>query len=130
MTGKFETKEEILKWKYRGKIGAKSENTFKKKEKKKNSEDTDGENTLHILENGEEDMEVKEFLGGLTMIKISAEDNFFSSFLKLPGCIPIDVRVCLKKRYPHSEVEKEGSLKFFLQKCGLDAKADMPYDKM
>ncbi|PKK57795.1 DNA/RNA polymerase [Rhizophagus irregularis] len=130
MTGKFETKEEILKWKYRGKIGAKSENTFKKKERKKNSVNTDSENTLHILENGEEDTEVKEFLGGLTMIKISAEDNFFFSFLKLPGCVPIDVRVCLKKRYPHSEVEKEGSLKFFLQKCGLDAKADMPYDKM
>ncbi|RIA82420.1 hypothetical protein C1645_835403 [Glomus cerebriforme] len=130
MTGKFETKEEILKWKYRGKIGAKSKNTFKKKEKKKNRENTDSENTLHILENGEEDTEVKEFLGGPIMIKISAEDNFFSSFLKLPGCVPIDVRVCLKKRYPHSEVEKEGSLKFFLQKCGLDTKADMPYDKM
>ena len=130
MTGKFETKEEILKWKYRGKIGAKSENTFKKKERKKNSVNTDSENTLHILENGEEDTEVKEFLGGPTMIKISAEDNFFFSFLKLPGCVPIDVRVCLKKRYPRSEVEKEGSLKFFLQKCGLDSKADMPYDKM
>ncbi|POG82469.1 hypothetical protein GLOIN_2v1469774 [Rhizophagus irregularis DAOM 181602=DAOM 197198] len=130
MTGKFETKEEIIKWKYRGKIGAKSENTFKKKEKKKNSEDRDSENTLHILENGEEDTEVKEFLGGPIKIKISAEDNFFSSFLKLPGCVPIDVRVCLKKRYPRSEVEKEGSLKFFLQKCGLDAKVDMPYNKM
>ncbi|PKY59825.1 ribonuclease H-like protein [Rhizophagus irregularis] len=115
----------ILEW-----IEAKSENTFKKKEKKKNSEDTDGENTFHILKNGEEDTEVKEFLGGPTMIKISAEDNFFSSFFKLPGCVPIDVRVCLKKRYPHSEVEKEGSLKFFLQKCGLNAKVDMPYDKM
>ncbi|CAI2197754.1 8341_t:CDS:2, partial [Funneliformis geosporum] len=31
MTGKFETKEEILKWKYHGKIGAKSENDFVKK---------------------------------------------------------------------------------------------------
>ena len=36
MTGKFETKEEILKWKYREKIEAKSENDFKKKGKKKN----------------------------------------------------------------------------------------------
>ncbi|RGB29400.1 hypothetical protein C1646_766634, partial [Rhizophagus diaphanus] len=102
----------------------------KKKERKKNSVNTDSENTFHILENGEEDMKVKEFLGGLTMIKISAEDNFFFSFLKLPECVPIDVRVCLKKRYSHSEVEKEGSLKFFLQKCGLDAKVNMPYDKM
>ncbi|RIA82550.1 hypothetical protein C1645_835203 [Glomus cerebriforme] len=117
----------ILEW---IKIGAKSENTFKKKKKKKNSENTDSENTLHILENGEEDTEVKEFLGGPIMIKISAENNFFFSFLKLPECVPIDVRVCLKKHYSHSEVKKEGSLKFFLQKCGLDAKADMPYDKI
>ncbi|CAI2195258.1 8661_t:CDS:2, partial [Funneliformis geosporum] len=42
--------------------------------------------------------------------KINAEDYFTSSFLKLP-------------------VEKKGSLKFFLQKFGLDSKADMPYDK-
>ncbi|PKY34642.1 ribonuclease H-like protein [Rhizophagus irregularis] len=130
MTGSFKSSEKIIKWNYRGKIGAKSENTFKKKGKKKNNENTDSENTLHILENGEEDTEVKEFLGGPIKIKISAEDNFFSSFLKLPGCVPIDVRVCLKKRYSRSEVEKEGSLKFFLQKCGLDAKADMPYDKL
>ncbi|GBC13605.2 DNA polymerase family B-domain-containing protein [Rhizophagus irregularis DAOM 181602=DAOM 197198] len=130
MTGSFKLSEEIIKWNYHGKIGAKSENTFKKKGKKKNNENTDSENTLHILENGEEDTEVKEFLGGPIKIKISAEDNFFSSFLKLPGCVPIDVRVCLKKRYSRSEVEKEGSLKFFLQKCSLDAKADMPYDKM
>ena len=130
MTGKFETKEEILKWKYREKIGAKSENTFKKKEKKKNSEDTDGENTLHILENGEEDMEVKEFLSGPIKIKISVEDNFFSSFLKPLECVPIDVRVCLKKHYSRSEVKKEGSLKFFLQKCSLDTKADMPYNEL
>ncbi|GBC36227.2 DNA polymerase family B-domain-containing protein [Rhizophagus irregularis DAOM 181602=DAOM 197198] len=110
MTGSFKSSEEIIKWNYRGKIGAKSENTFKKKGKKKNNENTDSENTLHILENGEEDTEVKEFLGGPIKIKISAEDNFFSSFLKLPGCVPIDVRVCLKKRYPRFEVEKEGSL--------------------
>jgi len=43
MTGKFETKEEILKWKYRGKIGAKSENNFMMKGKKK---DTDEEGTI------------------------------------------------------------------------------------
>ncbi|CAI2197605.1 10000_t:CDS:2, partial [Funneliformis geosporum] len=33
--GKFEIKEEILKWKYKGKIGAKSEIVFKKKGKKR-----------------------------------------------------------------------------------------------
>ncbi|CAG8795074.1 22448_t:CDS:1, partial [Gigaspora rosea] len=56
--------------------------------------------------------------------------DFTFSFFKLPGCVPIDVRVCLKKRFPHSEVEKEGSLKFFLEKRGLVSKANMPYDKM
>ena len=39
MIGKFETKEEIIKWKYREKIGAKSENNFKKKDKKRNSDE-------------------------------------------------------------------------------------------
>ncbi|CAI2192090.1 11540_t:CDS:2, partial [Funneliformis geosporum] len=108
MTGKFETKEKILKWKYREKIGAKSENDFVKK------------HPVKAPEEGEEDLEEKEYMGSPIRIKISVEDYFTSSFLKLPGCIPIDVQVCLKKRFPHSEVEKEGSLKFFLQKFGLD----------
>ncbi|CAI2199810.1 11422_t:CDS:2, partial [Funneliformis geosporum] len=43
MTGKFEIKEEILKWKYRRKIGENSENNFKIKGKKK---DTDEEGTI------------------------------------------------------------------------------------
>ncbi|PKY35936.1 hypothetical protein RhiirB3_457557 [Rhizophagus irregularis] len=68
MTGSFKLSEEIIKWNYHGKIGAKSENTFKKKGKKKNNENTDSENTLHILENGEEDTEVKEFLGEVASI--------------------------------------------------------------
>ncbi|CAI2196264.1 16611_t:CDS:2, partial [Funneliformis geosporum] len=123
MTGKFEIKEEILKWKYRGKIGVKSENNFMMKGKKK---DTDEDRT--IWESGEEVEEKKDYMGAIK-IKITAEEDFFSSFLKLPGCVPIDVQVCLKKRYSHSEVEKEGSLKFFLKKCGLNTKADMPYDE-
>ena len=73
--------------------------------------------------------EKKDFIGAIK-IKIIVKENFFSSFLKLLGCVPIDVRVCLKKRFPSSEVEKGSSLKFFLQKCGLDTKADMPYDKI
>src|SRR6266496_3139079 len=119
MTGKFETNAEIIKWKYRGKIGVKSENTFKAK------------NTItKPPEEGEKDLEEKEYMGSRIKIKITAEENFFSNFLKLLGCVPIDVRVCLKKRFPYFEVEKGGSLKFFLQKCDLDTKADMPYDKM
>ncbi|PKK58421.1 hypothetical protein RhiirC2_720530 [Rhizophagus irregularis] len=123
MTGKFETKEEILKWKYRGKIGAKSENNFKKG-KKKNTDEAET-----IWESDEEVEEEKDFMEAIK-IKITAEENFFSSFLKLPGCVPIDIRVCLKKHFLKAEVEKEGSLKFFLKKGGLDAKADMPYDEM
>ncbi|CAI2198329.1 18753_t:CDS:1, partial [Funneliformis geosporum] len=78
----------------------------------------------------EKDLEEKEYMSGSIKIKINAEKDFTSSFLKLPGCVLIDVRVCLKKCFPHSEVEKEGSLKYFLQKCDLDSKADMPYNKM
>ena len=112
MTGKFETKEEIIKWKYRGKIGAKSENVFKRKGKNTNEEGT-------VWGSGEEVEEEKEYLGGPIKIKITAEDDFYSSFLKPPGCVPIDVRVYLKKHFPKAEVEKEGSLKFFLKSVVL-----------
>ncbi|CAI2200279.1 6042_t:CDS:2, partial [Funneliformis geosporum] len=110
--------------KYRGKIEVKSENNFIMKGKKK---DTDEEGI--IWGSGEEVEEKKDYMG-VIKIKITAEEDFFFSFLKLPGCVPIDVQVCLKKCYPCSEVEKKGSLKFFLKKCGLDTKADMPYDEM
>ena len=114
MTGKFETKEDILKWKYREKIGAKSENVFKKKEK-----NTDEKRIIWELD--EKVKKEKDFMGAIK-IKISAEEDFTSSFLKLPSCILIDIWVCLKKCYFCSEVKKEGSLKFFLQKCGLNSK--------
>ncbi|RGB22170.1 hypothetical protein C1646_678030, partial [Rhizophagus diaphanus] len=78
MTGKFERKEEIIKWKYRGKIGAKSENDYIKKYPVKTPEKG-------------EDPEEKEYMGGPIKIKISAEEDFTSSFLELPGCVPIDV---------------------------------------
>ncbi|CAI2185525.1 16509_t:CDS:2, partial [Funneliformis geosporum] len=84
MTGKFEIKEEIIKWKYHEKIEAKSENALRQ--------------------------------------------SLLSSLLR--KLHTDDIWVCLKKCFPHSEVEKEGSLKYFLQKCNLDSKADMPYDKM
>ncbi|CAI2195552.1 19507_t:CDS:2, partial [Funneliformis geosporum] len=92
MTEKFKTKEEIIKWKYCGKIGAKSENNFMKKY------------PVKAFEKSEEDPEEKEYMGGPIKIKISVEDDFTSSFLKLPDCVSID--------------------------CDLDSKADMPYKKM
>ncbi|CAI2186451.1 506_t:CDS:2, partial [Funneliformis geosporum] len=73
----FETASDDLysfhhKWKYRGKIGAKSENDFVKKY------------PVKALEEGEENPEEKEYMGGPIKIKISTEDDFTSSLLKLP----------------------------------------------
>ena len=63
-------------------------------------------------------------------IKISAEETFLSSFLRVPGCVPIDVRVCFKKLFPKSETPAAGSLKFYLEVSGLKGKADMPIGRM
>jgi DNA polymerase elongation subunit (family B) len=63
-------------------------------------------------------------------IKITAEEQFTSSYLKVPGAVPIDARVCFKKLYPKSETPKAGSLKFYLEICGLPSKADMPIKRM
>ncbi|RHZ74787.1 hypothetical protein Glove_219g179 [Diversispora epigaea] len=114
MTGNFKPKEEILKWNYCGKIGAKSENNFQKKGEEEDAIDTEEEDE-------------KEYMGGPIKVKLTAGDYFTSTVLKLPGCIPIDVRVCFKKLYPRSE---KSSLKFFLEESGLDSKADMPHENM
>jgi DNA polymerase elongation subunit (family B) len=63
-------------------------------------------------------------------VKITAEEIFYSSYLKVPGCVPIDVRVCYKKLFPKSETPKAGSLKFYLEVSGLAGKADMPVKRM
>ena len=64
-------------------------------------------------------------------IKITADENFLSSYLKVPGCVPIDTRVCFKKLYPKSETPKAGgSLKFYLKISDLPSKADMPIKRM
>ena len=63
-------------------------------------------------------------------IKISAEETFLSSYLRVPGCVPIDVRVSFKKLFPKSETPAAGSLKFYLQVSGLPGKADMPIGRM
>ena len=63
-------------------------------------------------------------------IKIAADETILCSFLKVPGCVPIDVRVCLKKRFPKSEVTRASSLKFYLEMSGLESKADLPIKQM
>ncbi|CAI2181959.1 4299_t:CDS:2, partial [Funneliformis geosporum] len=75
-------------------LRAKSKNAFKAKV------------AIKPPEESEKDLEEKEYISGPIKIKISTEENFTSSFLKLPGCVLIDVW------------------------CSLDSKADMPYNKM
>ncbi len=63
-------------------------------------------------------------------VKISPEDVAYSTYLKVPGFVPLDVRVCFRKLFPKSEVTKGSSLKFYLSVCGLPGKADMPIARM
>ncbi|POG66681.1 hypothetical protein GLOIN_2v1482190 [Rhizophagus irregularis DAOM 181602=DAOM 197198] len=50
-------------------------------------------------------------------IKINPSLTFESSFLKLPGCVLIDVRASFMQLHPRYE---KTSLKYFLEKYGLD----------
>ena len=84
---------------------------------------------LSMKENTEEDVK-EEFRRDSVFIKVSLEDIFKSSFLKIPECVPIDVCACFKRLYSRSEVEKESSLKFYLKLCGLKSKADMPFNRL
>src|SRR5438128_12391927 len=60
-------------------------------------------------------------------IKMPNDAKFYSKYLKIPGCIPIDVRACFKKLYQKSEAS---SLRYYLEKCGLGSKVDMPISTM
>jgi hypothetical protein len=53
--------------------------------------------------------------------------SFESSFLKLSGCVPIDVCACLLQLFSRSE---KRSLKYFLEECGLDSKANLSISKL
>ncbi|RIB15913.1 hypothetical protein C2G38_2191375 [Gigaspora rosea] len=70
--------------------------------------------------------EIKKWKCRKSEIKIS-DEKFYSNYLKIPEYIPIDVRVCFKKLYLKSEAS---SLKYYLEKCGLSSKADMPITTM
>ncbi|CAI2196941.1 6053_t:CDS:2, partial [Funneliformis geosporum] len=48
--------------------------------------------TVEALGYGKEDLKEKEYLGEPIMIKITVEENFTSSFLKLSDCVLIDVQ--------------------------------------
>ena len=60
-------------------------------------------------------------------VKINAEKRHAVSYLKMPGCVPIDTRVAYMRLYPKAE---KSSLKYFLNRVGLGGKADMPYTRM
>ena len=77
-----ETSEDIIQWNYYGRLG----------------EVTTSDETLSVKENTEEDVE-EEFRRDSVFIKVSPEDIFKSSFLKIPGCVPINVCACFKRLY-------------------------------
>ena len=85
--------------------------------------------TLSVKENTEEDVK-EEFRRDSIFIKVSPEDIFKPSFLKIPGCVHIDVRAYFKRLYLRLEVEKKSSLKFYLKLCGLESKADMHFNRL
>ncbi|GES87702.1 DNA polymerase family B-domain-containing protein [Rhizophagus clarus] len=75
-----------------------------------------------------EDRGPKKALGRESVnIKINPSLTFESSFLKLLRCVPIDV--CTSFLQLHLRSEK-WLLRYFLEKYGLDGKADMPMSKL
>lgn len=63
-------------------------------------------------------------------VKISAEESALATYLKVPGCVPVDVRIMFRQLFPKAEVGKGSSLNFYLKACNLSSKADMPYKRM
>src|SRR5215204_5438533 len=133
MSGNFKSSEDIQKWNYYGKIGVKSKNTFRDKKSDINLgplavddlavDDLIVDNLAVVdLVSEEEDHSVQPI-----KIKISSDEDFESTFLKIPGCVPIDVRAYFRKLFPRSE---KSSLKYYLKLCKLESKADMPFNEM
>jgi len=63
-------------------------------------------------------------------IKINAEKDMYSTIMKFPGIIDVDIMIVFMQLYPTMEVNRKHSLNFFLGKNGLPSKEDMPYKKM
>src|SRR5215213_8962860 len=125
MSGNFKTSEDIQ---ICGEMGVKSENTFWGEKSDINLgslavDDLIVDNLAVVDLNSEEE----EYSAQPIKIKISSDEDFESTFLKIPGCVPIDVRACFRKLFPHSE---KSSLKYYLKLCKLESKADMPFNEM
>ena len=56
------------------------------------------------------------------MIKVN-NGNFYSKYLKIPGCVAIDIWPCFMGLYSKSE---KSSLTYYLRECNLDNKVDLP----
>jgi len=119
MSGNFKSSEDIQKWNYYGKIGVKSKNTFRDKKSDINLGPLAVDDLAVVnLVSEEKDHSVQPI-----KIKIFLDEDFESTFLKILGCVPIDVRACFRKLFPRSE---KSSLKYYLKLCKLESKVDMP----
>nr|BCY04578.1 DNA-directed DNA polymerase, family B [Abalone asfa-like virus] len=65
---------------------------------------------------------VKRHMREKMRIKISVENAAFLTFIRIPGCVNIDVRVIYRKLFPSAE---KSSLAFFLKMSNLPPKDDM-----
>lgn len=64
-------------------------------------------------------------------VKISADNNHdLDTVLRVPGLIDYDAMAVFLSLFPRAEVAKSASLNYFLERCGLPSKEDMPYQQM
>lgn len=64
-------------------------------------------------------------------IKVSADDSYTSTALKVPGCVPVDTRAMFMQLFPKADIGRNTSkLSFYLEMCNLGSKEDMPYGTM
>lgn len=59
-------------------------------------------------------------------IKITADEVANISYLKVTGCVSIDVRICFKKLYPKADGELKSNLNSYLAREKLESKDDLP----
>nr|CAG8573485.1 6797_t:CDS:2 [Entrophospora candida] len=116
------TIDSILRWNYYGGVGEPFHKDFFHKERtwEVKSEGKKEKDNYNI-----EDKKIKNREG--IEIKITPDKTFTSTFLKIPGCVPIDVIVCCKKLHPDSEIN---TLNHYLEINGLESKIDLSIKNM
>lgn len=64
-------------------------------------------------------------------IKLGADEVAYVTYLKVPGSVPVDLRVMYRQLFPKADVGKgTSSLNFYLKVSNLPLKADMPHTRM